>query len=105
MCSVGEEKMASCLRHLQQMGDLTLPLTNYTTLGRTGLVFRLGSTVELTLLAEVWSPPIIAPRTLSSLSAHGSPMVQMRWFSEIGPVTITVDPKKFQYELRELYVQ
>lgn len=26
-------------------------------------------------------------------------------FSEIGPVTITTDPKKFQYELRELYVQ
>uniref|UniRef100_A0A8D0GF64 Hemicentin-1-like von Willebrand factor A domain-containing protein n=1 Tax=Sphenodon punctatus TaxID=8508 RepID=A0A8D0GF64_SPHPU len=24
---------------------------------------------------------------------------------EIGPVTITTDPKKFQYELRELYVQ
>lgn len=26
-------------------------------------------------------------------------------FTEIGPVTITTDPKKFQYELRELYVQ
>lgn len=26
-------------------------------------------------------------------------------FIEIGPVTITTDPKKFQYELRELYVQ
>lgn len=26
-------------------------------------------------------------------------------FAEIGPVTITTDPKKFQYELRELYVQ
>ncbi|EOA93443.1 Hemicentin-1 [Anas platyrhynchos] len=26
-------------------------------------------------------------------------------FSEIGPVTITTDPKKFQFELRELYVQ
>ncbi|XP_045905935.1 hemicentin-1 [Micropterus dolomieu] len=25
--------------------------------------------------------------------------------AEIGPVTITTDPKKFQYELRELYVQ
>lgn len=25
--------------------------------------------------------------------------------TEIGPVTITTDPKKFQYELRELYVQ
>lgn len=24
---------------------------------------------------------------------------------EIGPVTITTDPKKFQFELRELYVQ
>lgn len=24
---------------------------------------------------------------------------------EIGPVTVTTDPKKFQYELRELYVQ
>ncbi|XP_006730990.2 hemicentin-1 [Leptonychotes weddellii] len=27
------------------------------------------------------------------------------WSTEIGPVTITTDPKKFQYELRELYVQ
>ncbi len=27
------------------------------------------------------------------------------FFAEIGPVTITTDPKKFQYELRELYVQ
>lgn len=26
-------------------------------------------------------------------------------FAEIGPVTVTTDPKKFQYELRELYVQ
>lgn len=26
-------------------------------------------------------------------------------FAEIGPVTITTDPKKFQDELRELYVQ
>lgn len=25
--------------------------------------------------------------------------------AEIGPVTITTDPKKFQFELRELYVQ
>ncbi|KAK0141473.1 Hemicentin-1 [Merluccius polli] len=29
---------------------------------------------------------------------------KMDW-TEIGPVTITTDPKKFQYELRELYVQ
>lgn len=27
------------------------------------------------------------------------------FLAEIGPVTITTDPKKFQYELRELYVQ
>lgn len=27
------------------------------------------------------------------------------FFAEIGPVTITTDPKKFQFELRELYVQ
>ncbi|KAK4820389.1 hypothetical protein QYF61_025563 [Mycteria americana] len=27
------------------------------------------------------------------------------WGNEIGPVTITTDPKKFQFELRELYVQ
>lgn len=32
-------------------------------------------------------------------------MVSNFFILEIGPVTITTDPKKFQFELRELYVQ
>lgn len=34
-----------------------------------------------------------------------SVVVVLFFFAEIGPVTITTDPKKFQFELRELYVQ
>lgn len=47
------------------------------------------------LFPRSWNHPDQAPLLISSFPC----------FSEIGPVTITTDPKKFQYELRELYVQ
>ncbi|KAK2540204.1 Hmcn1 [Columba guinea] len=39
------------------------------------------------------------------LSLSGGKTLHCCRASEIGPVTITTDPKKFQFELRELYVQ
>lgn len=47
------------------------------------------------LFPRSWNHPDQAPLLIGSFPC----------FSEIGPVTITTDPKKFQYELRELYVQ
>lgn len=61
----------------------------------------------LPFLAGTTIPPSNPKLGLFGFPFHwlGDLMILCFPSSEIGPVTITTDPKKFQYELRELYVQ